>query len=174
MTIHQTPQPGDIGLTNVLGPVGWGIRLGERLDGATGNTSRYEHAFLVLQAGMLIEAQPGGAVVRPLSDYAGRDVLYVSPDGLTDGQRPAICAAGLRYVGVGYSAVEYFALAAHRFHLPIPGLRRYVASSRRMICSQLVDQAFQDAGVHLFRDGRWPGFVTPADLAALLGREAQQ
>lgn len=128
----------------------------------------------MLNAGLLIEAQPGGAVIRSLADYAGRDVLYVSPPDLTGAQRQAICAAGMRYLGVGYSAVDYFALAAHRFHLPIPGLRRYVASSRRMICSQLVDQAYQDAGVHLFRDGRWPGFCTPADLAALLGREAQR
>jgi hypothetical protein len=37
-----------------------------------------------------------------------------------------------------------------------------------MICSQLVDQCYQDAGVHLFADGRWPGDVTPADLYRLI------
>ncbi len=33
-----------------------------------------------------------------------------------------------------------------------------------MICSQLVDQSYQDAGVHLFSDGRWSGYVTPGAL----------
>jgi hypothetical protein len=27
---------------------------------------------------------------------------------------------------------------------------------------------YQDAGVHLFDDGRWPGYVTPKSLANLL------
>jgi hypothetical protein len=33
-----------------------------------------------------------------------------------------------------------------------------------MICSQLVDEAYLRAGVHLFDDGRDPGDVTPGDL----------
>jgi hypothetical protein len=167
MTIHAVPQPGDIGLTSIPGPVGWLIRLGQALNG--GGFTTYEHAFLVLDGGRLLEAEPGGARIAGLDEYAGQHVEYVAPAGLTDGQRAAICAAGLRYVGVGYSAADYFALAAHRFRLPVPGLRRWVASSRRMICSQLCDQAYQDAGVHLFADGRWPGYVTPADLWQLLG-----
>jgi len=171
--IQETPQPGDIGLTTVDGPVGWLIRLGQRLNRARHKASRFEHAFLVLPDGQLIEAQPGGAQIVGLDEYAGRHVEYVAPAGLTDGQRAAVCAAALRYLGVGYSAATYFALAAHRFHLPIPGLRAYIASSRRMICSELVDQAFQDAGVQLFADGRWSGYVTPADIYQLLGREAQ-
>lgn len=160
--IESTPRPADIGLTSVNGPVGRLISLGEYLcgDGFT----PYEHAYLVLPGGMLIEAQPGGAVIRPLSDYAGRHVEYVAPAGMTDGQREAVCAAALRYVGVPYSFADYAAIAAHRFHLPVPFLRRWVASTRHMICSQLVDQCYADGGCPLFSDLRWPGYVTPAAI----------
>jgi len=166
--IHNVPEPGDIGLTSIVGPVGWGIRVGQWINGD--GFGVYEHAFIVLDDHTLLEAEPGGARIAGLDEYAGRHVEYVSPD-LTAEQRAAICAAARHYVGVGYSAADYFAIAAHRFHIPMPGLRRYIASTGHQICSQLADQCYQDAGVQLFNDGRWPGFVTPADLANLLGRE---
>lgn len=172
MTVHEVPQPGDIGLTSIVGPVGWGIRLGEFLlgDGAT----PYEHAFIVLDDATLLEAEPGGARIAGLDEYAGRHVEYVSPPDLTAEQRERICAAARSYVGIKYSFLDYAAIAAHRFRLPIPGLRAYVASTGHMLCSQLADQCYQDAGVQLFNDGRWPGFVCPADLDRLLGREGQR
>lgn len=170
--IESSPRPGDIGLTSINGPVGWLIRAGQWLN--AGGLANYEHAFIVLPGGRLIEAQPGGARIVPLDTYSDRHVLYVAPAGLTDNERRLICEAAESYEGVKYSAADYFALAAHRFHLPLPWLRRYVASSKHMICSQLVDQAYQDAGVQLFADGRWPGYSTPADLYRLLGEGAQR
>ena len=169
--IHPIPEPGDIGLTSIDGPVGWGIRLGQLLlgDGAT----PYEHAFLVLDCGDLIEAQPGGAQVRPLSEYDGRHVLYVAPE-LTDAERHRICVQGRLLVGTPYSGLDYLALAAHRFHLPLPGLRTFVASTGHMICSQMVDEAYVSAGVHLFADGRWPGYSTPGSIYQLLGKGVPQ
>jgi hypothetical protein len=47
-------------------------------------------------------------------------------------------------------------------------VRRYVTSSKRMICSQLADQAMSDAGFHVFNDGRLPQDVTPSALFAKL------
>lgn len=170
--IEEQPLPGSIGLTSISGAVGVGIRVGQWLlhDGF----STFEHAFLVLPGGQLLEAEPGGARIAGLDEYADRTVLYVAPEGLTDEQRAAICAAALTYVGVPYSFLDYAAIAAHRFRLPIPWLRRYVASTKHEICSALVDQIYLDAGVRLFTDGRWPGYVCPADLYRLLGQEAQQ
>jgi uncharacterized protein YycO len=155
----------------VQGPVGRLIQLGEYLCG-DGFTS-FEHAFVVLNGGELIEAQPGGAVIRSLSEYDGRHVVYVTPGGLTNEQREAVCAAALRYVGVPYSFVDYLAIAAHRLHLPVPFLRRYVASTGHQICSQLVDRSYMDAKVPLFSDARWPGFVTPADLSLSMGGDSR-
>ncbi|MEV8095907.1 hypothetical protein [Kitasatospora sp. NPDC085879] len=150
------------------GGVGRLIRIGQWLNGD--GFADYEHAFVYLGGGQLVEAQPGGAELRPLSVYDGRPALWSTGRyALTDAQRAAIAAAARGYIGVPYSAADYVALAAHRFHLPVgPLIKGYVASSRHMICSQLVDQCYLDAGVHLFSDGRWPGYVTPADLAGLL------
>jgi hypothetical protein len=65
---------------------------------------------------------------------------------------------------VPYSFLDYAALAAHRWHIPTPGLKRFVGDTGHMICSQLVDQAAADGGWRLFDDQRWPGFVTPGAL----------
>jgi len=164
--IHSIPVSGDIGLTSIDGPVGWGIRAGQWLNGD--GFGQYEHAFVVVSDTELVEAQPGGARVRPLSDYP--HAVFVCPADLTVAQRDAVCAAARGYLGTPYSFADYAAIAVHRLHLPLPGLRRFVASSRHMLCSQLADQCYQDAGVQLFNDGRWPGWVTPGSLYDLLGR----
>jgi hypothetical protein len=67
-------------------------------------------------------------------------------------------------VGTPYSFLDYVAIAAHRFHLPIPGLKRFIASTRHEICSALVDEVYRRAGFALFSDARWPGYVVPAAL----------
>lgn len=167
--IHATPQPGYIGLTRITGGVGKLIRFCQWLNGD--GFGVYQHAYLVVPAERpggelrLIEAMPGGAVVRPLSVYDDRHVLYVSPSGLTPAQRKAIADCALKYRDVPYSFLDYLALAAHRFHLPVPGLRRYIQSTGHQICSQLADRAYLDAGQHLFTDKRWEGFVTPMAIA---------
>ncbi|MEU7229466.1 hypothetical protein [Streptomyces chrestomyceticus] len=165
---HALPMPGDIGLTRINGDVGRLIRIGQWLNG--NGFGDYQHAFLVLPGEMLIEAEPGGATIRSLSAYDGVDVLYVCPEGLTDARRDAICAVCRGYEGVPYSFLDYLAIAVHRLRLPFPGLRRYVAATGHMICSQLVDQSYQNAGVRLFDDGRWSGYVTPMALYRLLAR----
>ncbi|AEW92784.1 MULTISPECIES: C40 family peptidase [Streptomycetaceae] len=167
--IHPHPVPGDIGLTTISGAVGKLIRLGQWLNG--NGFGDYEHAFVVLPGERILEAEPGGARVRPLTAYDGAVVRYVYPPGLTDEQRTAVCAAARAYVGVPYSFLDYLAIALHRFRLWVPGLRRYIAGTGHMICSQLADQCYQDAGVRLFADGRWPGYVTPMALYDLLAAD---
>lgn len=157
------PQPGDFAVVRMNGNAGQLIRVGQWLNGD--GFADYEHAFVLVGDGMVVEAQPGGAKLTPLSDYLGRPMLWSSGQiTMTSGQRAKVVSAAHRYVLTPYSFVDYLALAAHRFHIPLPGLRQDIESSRHMICSQLVDQSYRDAGVELFADGRWPGYVTPADL----------
>jgi hypothetical protein len=118
---------------------------------------------------MLIEAMPGGAQIVSLDEYADRDVLYVSPAGLTDADRQRICDAARAFEGTPYSFLDYGALAVHRLHLPYPGLKVFVESTKHQICSQLVDNAYRGAGIKLFSDDRWAGYVTPGSLYGRLG-----
>lgn len=165
------PRPGDFGLTTISGAPGLGVRLGERLLGG-GARSRYQHAFLVLDNGEVLEAEPGGAVIRPLSSYDGAQVTY-SGWPLSDAQRVGIVKTGrIGLKGVGYSWLDYAAIAARRLGFGTDGLQRFIENSGHMICSQLVDYAYLNPllvePVHLFNDGRWPGYVPPSDLALVL------
>lgn len=143
------------------------IRFAQWLNG--NGFSNYEHARIYIGDGMIVEAQPGGARKAPWSpdDHGLWSTNLVV---LSDIQRDKIVKAALGYVGTPYSAADYFAIAAVRlkFGVLVPYLHEYVQSSKHMICSQLVDQCEQDAGVKLFRDGRWPGYVTPGALEELL------
>jgi hypothetical protein len=66
--------------------------------------------------------------------------------------------------GIKYSFLDYGALAAHRLHIPAPGLRDFIADNGHMICSQMADEFYLRLGAHIFTDGRWAGDVTPAGL----------
>jgi hypothetical protein len=112
---------------------------------------------------------PGGAIIGNVFRWTDDQIRWST--GLvemTDKQREQIIATGYLRKGVPYSFLDYGALAAHRFHIPTPRLKRYIASSHHEICSQLVDSVFAFCGVHLFKDGRWPGYVTPGSLSMLL------
>jgi len=145
------------------------IRIGQFLAGT--GFAEYEHAAVYVGDGLIVQAEPNGANLAHVSDYDGYETLWSTGIiELTDMQRWAICHAAHSYVGTPYSWVDYAALAAHRLHL-LPAtrlLKNYVASSKHMICSQLVDQCEQDAGKQLFNDNRWPGYVMPGSLYQLL------
>ena len=161
------PRPGDYGVTRIHGQTGLLIRIGQWLNGS--GFRDFEHAFLVLDNGEVVEAEPGGARLTPISFYLDAEPGSVewSTVELTDEQRAAIVAAGRTYVGVPYSYANYAAIAARRLHLPFARfLRRYVNSTRHLICSQLVASAYAAVGLHLGTTEL--GDTTPADLANLI------
>ena len=162
------PLPGDFGVVKMGGDAARWIRIGQWLNGD--GFADYEHAFVYTGGGGIVEAEPGGARTTDASKYGGGVLWSTGIIPLTDAQRRAVVKAARGYIGTPYSAADYFALAAKRLRLGplVPGLRAYVASSGHMICSQLADQCYADAGVHLFTDGRWPGYVTPGALYQLL------
>ena len=157
----NSPKPGDIFLVEVDGAIGTLIRVGQFLNGD--GFSKYEHAGVVINDALdTIEAMPGGAERKNLLDHTNIRVLSCPPEfGV------GVAEAALGFLGVGYSALDYLALATHRLHIPAPGLRRYIETSKHMICSQLADRAAQLGGWQLFSDGRWPGYVTPGALNSL-------
>lgn len=149
---------GDIGLTNISGDVGELIRVGQFLNG--NGFSEFEHAFVDLGDGTIVEAMPGGAQHVKNWHPVERTAYLICPPQYG----ASVAAAALKYVKVPYSAADYFALAAHRLHIPAPGLKGYIERDRSMICSQLADRSAADGGWHVFQDNRWPGYVTPGAL----------
>jgi hypothetical protein len=130
----------------------------------------------------IMQAMPSGAEEIEIGAEHWTDgYVYVRPayeagwvhrvPGFAGSQAEAVAAAAREYIGTPYSFVDYAAIAAHHLsgegYAPIEErnrLQRYVASSKRMICSQLVDQSLSDAGFRVYDDGRLPQDITPAAL----------
>lgn len=162
----KQPKPGDFGLVAIGGALGFFVSLGQHL---AGDSSKYTHAFIVLDDNTVLAAQPGGARIDKLTDYANR-AIYSSID-LTDAQRQAIVVQARKLEGLPYSFLDYLAIALARFRIRPKWLTKFIADKGHMICSQLVDFCYMRAGVHLFNDGRLPQEVTPGDLLYVLARE---
>jgi len=140
-------------------------------------SSPVNHAFVYIGDGMIVEARPGGAAVALASNYSNvtwsTGVIQLSIQ-----QRGAIKTAALADRGVGYGYLDIAAIAfvQKRWHDGKfdPGGRfsrwceRRISNMHYLICSQLVDQCYQAAGVHLFTDGRPAGLVSPGDLYTLI------
>lgn len=159
----RQPKPGDYGLSTIGGHTGFWINIGMAI---IGDSSRYTHAFLVLDDGTVIEAMPHGAIISPLTKYA-TGAVFSSMD-LTDLQRTHIVRHARTCLGVRYGFSDYLALALAHIGITPKRLKNYIANNGRMICSQLVDDVYARAGVHLFDDGRLPQDVTPGDLLYVL------
>jgi hypothetical protein len=174
----MSPQIGDFACVHEKGDTGTLITIGQFLNGS--HTEWYDHACVYVgmpdkdaPQGYVMGAQPGGARLAPVryAQYTGKDNNWLWSTGkieMTSAQRAQIVVNALACKGIGYSPADYFALAAHRLKIPAPQLKDFIADSGHMICSQLVDWCYLKAGVHLFTDGRWEGYVTPSDLAGLI------
>jgi hypothetical protein len=123
---------------------------------------------------LILEAEPGGARIRPFR-YDTKDCLWSSGRpalALTPAQRLAAPDVARKYEHVGYSFLDYDAIALHALGSDAEFLRLYIAATKHQICSQLTDQCRLDLGSHLYADDRWPGFVDPLDIAIVISESA--
>lgn len=122
--------------------------------------SRAHHVVVAYSETMCISAQPGGARLRPVTDF--QNAVW-SRFELTDYQRQEIRSMAYQYRNTPYNYAG-FALIGAEFHLrrQIPGwLARAVSRTQRMECAQLADLMLSAAGVSVFNDGREPGMIYP-------------
>jgi len=170
----MTPAPGDFAVVNTVNEVADVVQLLQAMSG--GGFSEWNHVCVCTRIGprgrvWIAEAEPGGAVDVP---FHYDDVPHRWSTGIIPTSQ-AVADAAARYCqpgpwgphGVPYSFLDYAAIAAHYWHLPVPGLRAFIQSENHMLCSQLADRCFQDAGLYLF-SGLWPGYVRPSDFGRLL------
>jgi len=161
------PRPGDFAVVDTLTRTSRLIQLAEAL--SRGGFTMFDHAVIcsrVRRDGTvyIVEATQRGAEEN-VWHYDDNDHLWST--GIVKTSTRAGKAA-LAYLGTPYSWLDYVAVAARASHMWAPGMRHYVASTKHLVSSQLVDRAELDAGVHLFADRRWPGYVRPSDLAELI------
>jgi hypothetical protein len=152
------PPIGSYGVTATGGIAGWFIRLG--------TFSRYNHAFVVGPAGLIIEATPQGAKYGHVSMYPkARYNLHTS---LPDATREQIWKNAQDLLGTKYGWLDILALGLRFFGLKFQWIEDRIQRQDRLTCAQLVDLAYKRAKVFLFDDGRLPQDVNPGDLADLL------
>lgn len=153
------------------GTLGWLIRLLTR--------SRVNHAGICLGTRMTVEAQAAGAVSKTEQPSGTKviygTVLYHRIEAVAPGRSKQVAEAASHLLGAKYNYLDLLALAyasLKKDPTEPPDKpnwwQRIVMDDHRLICSQLVDLAYNRAGVHLFTDGRLPGQVTPGDLQEAL------
>jgi len=174
MTI-MIPEPGDLAVVNTVNEVADVVQLMEAASG--GGFSEWNHVVTCTRVDpdglvWIAEAMPGGAVDVP---WHYEDVPHLWSTGILPTNQ-AVADAAVRYCcpgpwgphGVPYSFLDYAAIGAHYWHIPVPGLRAFIKATDHQICSALADQCKLEGNVHLFDDGRWPGYVRPSDIGRLL------
>lgn len=178
--------PGTIGLTYISGAGGKIIGFGQWL--AENPVKKWfskdtlppiDHSFTYLGAteqypeGAILEAEPGGARIRSVSEHSS---IYWCTDIATKYKEflPKVAENAPHFQGTPYSFLDYLSIALHRMHIRLPLLKSYIAATHHQICSQLCDWLYDISGAHLFTD-RWEGDVMPMDLYFLdqaLGKQA--
>jgi len=148
------------GQVALISTSGW---VGRLVQWAT--SSAYNHSVVAINDLECVSAEPGGAVIRPIGDYQ-HDLIAWSRFELTGEQRDRISTWAFEHVGTEYDTVGFAAIAVTKLLGPLAPrwLLRYVGASDRLICSYFVDLALQAGGIHLFRDHRPEGAVTPASF----------
>ena len=141
---------------------GW---VGRCIEWAT--YSHTHHVVVAVSETVCISAEPGGARYRPISDYPA---LVWSRFGLTEDQRDLIRDAAAEYEGRPYNYGIYGPLLWQRLTgRKVTGwVAEWLSRRPNENCSQLSDDIYNAAGIHLFED--IPEIVTPGDFERLYAR----
>ena len=149
------PRPGMYGVTRTKSRSGILIRIG--------TLSEWDHAFIYVGDGLIVEAAWGGVRVALLSKYPR--IAFNRHEDLTAAEVASIIAFAKSREGERYGFLEILVIVLRKL-----GLRAFTdrASTwldkrKGLICSQLVSLAYKSADMAL--TNKLDNLVTPADLA---------
>jgi cell wall-associated NlpC family hydrolase len=157
--MSYTPRPGDFGVVKTNGIIGKLIRVG--------TASRWNHAFIYIGDGVIVEANPTGVAITPLAKYP--NIAWNQHDTITAKQRDSIIELALNEVGKPYAFIDISIL-----FLRILGLRfvkpnkfwKKLSVQNGWFCSELVSYCYRTVGLTLIN--KKDDLVTPGDLAERL------
>jgi len=158
MTSYE-PRMGDYGVVRTGGFFGKLIRLG--------TVSRWNHAFIYVGDGKIVEANPTGVAISNLSNYS--PVAWNQHENLTDEQRKNICSFALSAIGKPYNFLVIFILVLRILGFKLLANTRLLyklSQGDGYICSELVAEAYTKSNVPLI--AKSDDQITPGDLAERL------
>jgi uncharacterized protein YycO len=148
------PAMGDYGVVKTNGWMGMLIRVG--------TLSRWNHAFIYIGDGKIVEANPKGVAISNVSKY--KDIAWNQHEQLTEAQRQKIVKRAKQMVGepYGFGAILVIALKILGLKI-IAKLRKFAENEKSVICSQLVAMCYSYAKIKV--SDKPHAFTTPGDLA---------
>lgn len=151
------PRPGDYGVVSSNGFFAKLIRLG--------TVSRWNHAFIYIGDGKIVEANPTGVAISDLAKYD--KVAWNQHELLSDTNRYAITSYAQSTVGRPYNFGIIIMLAFRAIGVKIfpRSIINYLAKHDGYICSELVAEAYAKAE---FPVCDAPDLCNPGDLAERL------
>ena len=151
------PRIGDYGVIKTNGWMGWLIRVG--------TASRWNHAFIYIGHGQIVEANPKGVEISDVSKYDKvGEIAWNKHEELTMDQRLDIITRAEAFIGYSYGFASILVIALRALGLKIfPTLRKVAENENRVICSQLVAWSYSVAGIKV--SDKPHSMTTPGDLA---------
>jgi len=128
--------------------------------------SPVHHCVIAISETECVGAEAPVAIVRLVTHWP---TIIWSAFDLNARQQRLIAGWANNAVGTKYGWLDDLAIAIAlitRKQTPL-WLTRYITSTKRLQCAELVDMAYRAAGIHLFRDGRPPSAVYPGSFVPL-------
>lgn len=156
---EYSPRPGDYGVVKTTGFFGGLIRLG--------TMSRWNHAFIYIGDDRIIEANPTGVAISPVTKYPL--IAWNQHEVLSEKQRKRIVDEAYKMIDRPYGFLDIGNLLLRILGFKIlanTALLNKMAERYGVICSELVALSYKAATVTLV--DKPANIVTPGDLAERL------
>jgi uncharacterized protein YycO len=157
--MNYEPRVGDFGVVKTNGWIGWLIRLG--------TNSRWNHTFIYVGDGLIVEANPTGVALTNVSVYP--NIAWNHHEELSVEKRSIIAEHAKSLVGKPYGFIDIITIIFRTFGLDLFGTKKFwkpFSLRQGYICSELVAESYGKADVTLI--GKPNYLVTPGDLAERL------